>query len=140
MCNFKEQMEHFFQLHGKRPKTSAHWMSRRRNAAGAVPLLCRDDRMGSEYVLEIAEALPRLRSGSVSEGPVWATGLWASYSAQAPTTGKNSLTRNRSLRTSSTSTAEKNTSFTAAASEARGRGWMLSTVQERLDGWQRTGL
>ena len=95
---------------------------------------------------EDAEAVPRLLAiweKYVSEKPrPGYLPLDLSYSAQGTYNGEEFLdaeqiTKNKLY----IYTREKNTSFDRRFLMKRvGEGWMIDAVQERLDGWQRTGL
>ena len=95
---------------------------------------------------EDAEAVPRLLAiweKYVSEKPrLGYRPLGLSYSAQGTYNGEEFLdaeqiTRNKLY----IYTREKNTGFDRRFLMKRvGEGWMIDGVQERLDGWQRTGL
>ena len=95
---------------------------------------------------EDAEAVPRLLAiweKYVSEKPrLGYRPLALSYSAQGTYNGEEFLdaeqiTKNKLY----IYTREKNTSFDRRFLMKRvGEGWMIDAVQERLDGWQRTGL
>ena len=127
----KEQMEHFSQL-------------QREKAKKPVQL---DEQAASEQVgFEDAEAVPRLLAiweKYVSEKPrLGYRPLALSYSAQGTYNGEEFLdaeqiTKNKLY----IYTREKNTSFDRRFLMKRvGEGWMIDAVQERLNGWQRTGL
>ena len=75
--------------------------------------------------------------------PARATGLWASHTVpRVPTKGEEFLdaeqiTKNKLY----IYTREKNTGFDRRFLMKRvGESWRIDGVQERLDGWQRTGL
>ena len=132
----KEQMEHFSQLQREKAK---------------MPVQL-DGQAAEEWQhmeqagFEDAEAVPRLLAiweKYVSEKPrLGYRPLGLSYSAQGTYNGEEFLdaeqiTKNKLY----IYTREKNTGFDRRFLMKRvGDNWMIDGIQERLDGWQRTGL
>ena len=114
-------MEHFFQLQREKAKKPVQLDEQaaaecRRVLSAFFAEMTEWEQYMEQAGFEDAQAVPRLLAiweKYVSEKPrPGYRPLGLSYSARAPTTGKNSLMRSRSPRTSSTSTPErKNTSF-----------------------------
>ncbi len=76
------------------------------------------------------------------KSPVWASGPWAFHTAPGHLQREEFLdaeqiTKNKLY----IYTKEKTTDFDRRFLMKRvGEGWKIDAVQERLDGWQRTGL
>ena len=147
----KEQMEHFSQLQREKAKKPVQLdeqaASECRNVLSAFFAEMTEWEQYMEQVgFEDAEAVPRLLAiweKYVSEKPrLGYRPLALSYSAQGTYNGEEFLdaeqiTKNKLY----IYTREKNTSFDRRFLMKRvGEGWMIDAVQERLDGWQRTGL
>lgn len=112
----KEQMEHFSQFQREKAKKPVQLDEQaasecRRVLSAFFAEMTEWEQYMEQAGFEDPEAVPRLLAiweKYVSENPVRAICLWTSHTVpRAPTRGKNSLTRNRSLRTSSTSTPER---------------------------------
>ena len=112
----KEQMEHFSQLQREKAKKPVQLDEQAASECRSVlSAFFAEMTEWEQYIEQVgfedAEAVPRLQAiweKYVSEKPRLAIGLWPSHTApRAPTTGRNSLTRSRSLKTSSTSTPER---------------------------------
>ena len=113
----KEQMEHFSQLQREKAKKPVQLDEQAASECRSVlSAFFAEMTEWEQYMEQVGFedaagcAPPAGDLGEVCErkSPVWAIGLWPSHTApRAPTTGKNSLTRSRSLRTSSTSTPER---------------------------------
>ena len=147
----KEQMEHFSQLQREKAKKPVQLdeqaASECRNVLSAFFAEMTEWEQYMEQVgFEDAEAVPRLLAiweKYVSEKPrLGYRPLALSYSAQGTYNGEEFLdaeqiTKNKLY----IYTREKNTSFDRRFLMKRvGEGWMIDAVQERLNGWQRTGL
>ena len=147
----KEQMEHFSQLQREKVKKPVQLdeqaASECRSVLSAFFAEMTEWEQYMEQVgFEDAEAVPRLLAiweKYVSEKPrPGYRPLGLSYSAQGTYNGEEFLdaeqiTKNKLY----IYTREKNTGFDRRFLMKRaGKGWMIDAVQERLDGWQRTGL
>ena len=147
----QEQMEHFSQLQREKAKKPVQLdeqaASECRNVLSAFFAEMTEWEQYMEQVgFEDAEAVPRLLAiweKYVSEKPrLGYRPLALSYSAQGTYNGEefldaDQITKNKLY----IYTREKNTSFDRRFLMKRvGEGWMIDAVQERLDGWQRTGL
>ena len=147
----KEQMEHFSRLQREKAKKPVQLdeqaASECRSVLSAFFAEMTEWEQYMEQVgFEDAEAVPRLLAiweKYVSEKPrLGYRPLALSYSAQGTYNGEEFLdaeqiTKNKLY----IYTREKNTSFDRRFLMKRvGEGWMIDAVQERLDGWQRTGL
>ena len=147
----KEQMEHFSQLQREKAKKPVQLdeqaASECRSVLSAFFAEMTEWEQYMEQVgFEDAEAVPRLLAiweKYVSEKPrLGYRPLALSYSAQGTYNGEEFLdaeqiTKNKLY----IYTREKNTSFDRRFLMKRvGDNWMIDGVQERLDGWQRTGL
>ncbi len=147
----KEQMKHFFQLQREKAKKSVQLdeqaASECRSVLSAFFAEMTEWEQYMEQVgFEDAEAVPRLLAiweKYMSEKPrLGYRPLALSYSAQGTYNGEEFLdaeqiTKNKLY----IYTREKNTSFDRRFLMKRvGEGWMIDAVQERLNGWQRTGL
>ena len=147
----KEQMEHFSQLQREKAKKPAQLDEQaaeecRRVLSAFFVEMTEWERYMEQAGFEDAEAVPRLLAiweKYVSEKPrPGYRPLGLSYSAQGTYNGEEFLdaeqiTRNKLY----IYTREKNTGFDRRFLMKRaGKGWMIDAVQERLDGWQRTGL
>ena len=144
-------LEHFSQLQREKAKKPVQLdeqaASECRNVLSAFFAEMTEWEQYMEQVgFEDAEAVPRLLAiweKYVSEKPrLGYRPLALSYSAQGTYNGEEFLdaeqiTKNKLY----IYTREKNTSFDRRFLMKRvGEGWMIDAVQERLDGWQRTGL
>ena len=147
----QEQMEHFSQLQREKAKKPAQLDEQaaeecRRVLAAFFAEMTEWERYMEQAGFEDAVAVPRLLAiweKYVSEKPrPGYRPLGLSYSAQGTYKGEQFLdaeqiTRNKLY----IYTREKSTSFDRRFLMKRvGEGWMIDAVQERLDGWQRTGL
>ena len=147
----KEQMEHFSRLQREKAKKPVQLdeqaASECRSVLSAFFAEMTEWEQYMEQVgFEDAEAVPRLLAiweKYVSEKPrLGYRPLALSYSAQGTYNGEEFLdaeqiTKNKLY----IYTREKNTSFDRRFLMKRvGEGWMIDAVQERLNGWQRTGL
>lgn len=147
----KEQMEHFSQLQREKAKKSAKLDEQAaaeccRVLSAFFAEMTEWEQYMEQAGFEDAEAVPRLLAiweKYVSEKPrMGYRPLGLSYSAQGTYNGEEFLdaeqiTRNKLY----IYTREKNTGFDRRFLMKRvGVGWMIDAVQERLDGWQRTGL
>ena len=147
----QEQMEHFSQLQREKAKKPVQLdeqaASECRNVLSAFfAEMTEWEQYMDQVGFEDAEAVPRLLAiweKYVSEKPrLGYRPLALSYSAQGTYNGEEFLdaeqiTKNKLY----IYTREKNTSFDRRFLMKRvGEGWMIDAVQERLDGWQRTGL
>ena len=147
----QEQMEHFFQLQREKAKKPVQLDEQaaaecRRVLSTFFAEMTEWEQYMEQAGFEDAEAVPRLLAiweKYVSEKPrPGYRPLGLSYSAQGTYKGEQFLdaeqiTRNKLY----IYTREKNTSFDRRFLMKRvGEGWMIDGVQERLDGWQRTGL
>ena len=147
----QEQMEHFSQLQrGKAKKPTQLDKQAVENCRRVLSAFFAEMTEWEQYMdqvgFEDAEAVPRLLAiweKYVSEKPrLGYRPLALSYSAQGTYNGEEFLdaeqiTKNKLY----IYTREKNTSFDRRFLMKRvGEGWMIDAVQERLDGWQRTGL
>ena len=147
----KEQMEHFSQLQREKAKKPAQLDEQaaedcRRVLSAFFAEMTEWEQYMEQAGFEDAEAVPRLLAiweKYVSEKPrPGYRPLGLSYSAQGTYNGEEFLdaeqiTKNKLY----IYTREKNTSFDRRFLMKRvGEGWMIDAVQERLDGWQRTGL
>ena len=147
----QEQMEHFSQLQrekGKKPVQLDEQAAAecRRVLSAFFAEMTEWEQYMEQAGFEDAEAVPRLLAiweKYVSEKPrPGYRPLGLSYSAQGTYKGEQFLdaeqiTKNKLY----IYTREKNTSFDRRFLMKRvGEGWMIDAVQERLNGWQRTGL
>ena len=147
----KEQMEHFSQLQREKAKKPVQLDGQaaeecRRILSAFFAEMTEWEQYMEQAGFEDAEAVPRLLAiweKYVSEKPrPGYRPLGLSYSAQGTYTGEEFLdaeqiTKNKLY----IYTREKNTGFDRRFLMKRvGDGWMIDGVQERLDGWQRTGL
>ena len=147
----KEQMEHFSQLQREKAKKPAQLDEQAAEECRmALSAFFAEMTEWEQYMeqsgFEDAEAVPRLLAiweKYVSEKPrLGYRPLALSYSAQGTYNGEEFLdaeqiTKNKLY----IYTREKNTSFDRRFLMKRvGGGWKIDAVQERLDGWQRTGL
>ena len=112
----KEQMEHFSQFQREKAKKPVQLDEQaasecRRVLSAFFAEMTEWEQYMEQAGFEDPEAVPRLLAiweKYVSEKPHPGYHLWTSHTVpRAPTRGKNFLTRNRSLRTSSTSTPER---------------------------------
>lgn len=147
----QEQMEHFSQLQREKAKKPTQLDKQavencRRVLSAFFAEMTEWEQYMDQVGFEDAEAVPRLLAiweKYVSEKPrLGYRPLALSYSAQGTYNGEEFLdaeqiTKNKLY----IYTREKNTSFDRRFLMKRvGEGWMIDAVQERLDGWQRTGL
>ncbi len=147
----KEQMEHFSQFQREKAKMSVQLDEQatsecRRVLSAFFAEMTQWEQYMEQAGFEDPEAVPRLLAiweKYVSEKPrPGFRPLGLSYSAQGTYNGEEFLdaeqiTKNKLY----IYTREKNTGFDRRFLMKRvGEGWMIDTVQERLDGWQRTGL
>ena len=147
----KEQMEHFSQLQREKAKKPAQLDEQaaeecRRVLSAFFAEMTEWEQYMERAGFEDAEAVPRLLAiweKYVSEKPrPGYRPLGLSYSAQGTYKGEQFLdaeqiTRNKLY----IYTREKNTGFARRFLMKRvGDSWKIDAVQERLDGWQRTGL
>ena len=147
----KEQMEHFSQLQREKAKKPAQLDEQAaeecRNVLSAFfAEMTEWEQYMDQVGFEDAEAVPRLLAiweKYVSEKPrLGYRPLALSYSAQGTYNGEEFLdaeqiTRNKLY----IYTREEATGFDRRFLMKRvGEGWKIDGVQERLDGWQRTGL
>ena len=147
----KEQMEHFSQLQREKAKKSAQLDEQaaakcRRVLSSFFAEMTEWERYMEQAGFEDAEAVPRLLAiweKYVSETPrPGYRPLGLSYSPQGTYNGEEFLdaeqiTKNKFY----IYTREINTGFDRRFLMKRvGEGWKIDAVQERLDGWQRTGL
>ena len=147
----KEQMEHFSQLQREKAKKPVQLDEQaaaecRRVLSAFFAEMTEWEQYMEQAGFEDAEAVPRLLAiweKYVSEKPrPGYRPLALSYSAQGTYNGEEFLdaeqiTKNKLY----IYTREKNTSFDRRFLMKRvGEGWMIDAVQERLNGWQRTGL
>ena len=147
----QEQMEHFSQLQREKAKKPTQLDKQavencRRVLSAFFAEMTEWEQYMDQVGFEDAEAVPRLLAiweKYVSEKPrPGYLPLDLSYSAQGTYKGEEFLdaeqiTKNKLY----IYTREKNTSFDRRFLMKRvGEGWMIDAVQERLDGWQRTGL
>ena len=147
----KEQMEHFSQLQREKAKKSAQLDEQaaakcRRVLSSFFAEITEWERYMEQAGFEDAEAVPRLLAiweKYVSETPrPGYRPLGLSYSSQGTYNGEEFLdaeqiTKNKLY----IYTREINTGFDRRFLMKRvGEGWKIDAVQERLDGWQRTGL
>ena len=146
----KEQMEHFSPAPAGKAKSPSSWMSRQSECRSVLSAFFAEMTEWEQYMdqvgFEDAEAVPRLLAiwgRSMSEKlRLGYRPLALSYSAQGTYNGEEfpdaeQITKNKLY----IYTREKNTSFDRRFLMKRvGEGWMIDAVQERLDGWQRTGL
>ena len=147
----KEQMEHFSQLQREKAKKPVHLDEQAAEECRSVlsaffAEMTEWERYMEQAGFEDAEAVPRLLAiweKYVSEKPrMGFRPLGLSYSAQGTYNGEEFLdaeqiTKNKLY----IYTREKNTSFDRRFLMKRvGEGWKIDAVQERLNGWQRTGL
>lgn len=147
----QEQMEHFSQLQREKAKKPTQLDKQavencRRVLSAFFAEMTEWEQYMDQVGFEDAEAVPRLLAiweKYVSEKPrLGYRPLALSYSAQGIYNGEEFLdaeqiTKNKLY----IYTREKNTSFDRRFLMKRvGEGWMIDAVQERLDGWQRTGL
>ena len=142
-----EQMERFSQLQREKAKKSAQLDEQaaaecRRVLSAFFAEMTEWEQYMKQVGFEDAEAVP-IWEKYVSEKPrLGYRPLALSYSAQGTYNGEEFLdaeqiTKNKLY----IYTREKNTSFDRRFLMKRvGEGWMIDAVQERLDGWQRTGL
>ena len=146
-----EQMERFSQLQREKAKKSAQLDEQaaaecRRVLSAFFAEMTEWEQYMKQVGFEDAEAVPRLLAiweKYVSEKPrLGYRPLALSYSAQGTYNGEEFLdaeqiTKNKLY----IYTREKNTSFDRRFLMKRvGEVWMIDAVQERLNGWQRTGL
>ena len=147
----KEQMEHFSQIQREKAKKPVHLDEQaaeecRRVLSAFFAEMTEWERYMDQAGFEDAEAVPRLLAiweKYVSEKPrPGYRPLDLSYSAQGTYKGElfldaEQITRNKLY----IYTREEATSFGRRFLMKRvGEGWKIDGVQERLDGWQRTGL
>ena len=147
----KEQMEHFSQLQREKAKKPVQLDEQAASECRSVlsaffSEMTEWEQYMEQVGFEDAEAVPRLLAiweKYVSEKPrLGYRPLALSYSAQGTYNGEEFLdaeqiTKNKLY----IYTREKNTSFDRRFLMKRvGEGWMIDAVQERLNGWQRTGL
>lgn len=147
----KEQMEHFSQLQREKAKKPAQLDGQaaeecRRILSSFFAEMTEWEQYMGQAGFEDAQAVPRLLAiweKYVSEKPrPGYRPLGISYSAQGTYNGEEFLdaeqiTKNKLY----IYTREKNTGFDRRFLMKRvGDNWMIDGVQERLDGWQRTGL
>ena len=147
----QEQMEHFFQLQREKAKKPVQLDEQaaaecRRVLSAFFAEMTEWEQYMEQAGFEDAEAVPRLLAiweKYVSEKPrPGYRPLGLSYSAQGTYKGEQFLdaeqiTKNKLY----LYTREKNTGFDRRFLMKRvGEGWRIDAVQERLDGWQRTGL
>ena len=147
----KEQMEHFSQLQREKAKKPVQLDEKaaeecRRVLFAFFTEMTEWEQYMEQAGFEDAEAVPRLLAiweKYVSEKPrPGYRPLGLSYSAQGTYNGEEFLdaeqiTKNKLY----IYTREKNTGFDRRFLMKRvGDGWRIDAVQERLDGWQRTGL
>ena len=147
----KEQMEHFSQFQREKAKKPVQLDEQAASECRSVLSAFFAEMTEWEQYMEQAgfedpEAVPRLLAiweKYVSEKPrPGYLPLDLSYSAQGTYKGEEFLdaeqiTKNKLY----IYTREKNTSFDRRFLMKRvGEGWMIDAVQERLNGWQRTGL
>ena len=147
----KEQMEHFSQLQREKAKKPVHLYEQAAEECRSVlsaffAEMTEWERYMEQAGFEDAEAVPRLLAiweKYVSEKPrMGFRPLGLSYSAQGTYNGEEFLdaeqiTKNKLY----IYTKEKTTDFDRRFLMKRvGEGWKIDAVQERLNGWQRTGL
>ena len=147
----KEQMEHFSQLQREKAKKPVQLDQQaaeecRKVLSAFFAEMTEWEQYMEQAGFEDAEAMPRLLAiweKYVSEKPrPGYRPLGLSYSAQGTYNGEEFLdaeqiTRNKLY----IYTKEKNTGFGRRFLMKRvGDGWKIDAMQERLDGWQRTGL
>ena len=147
----KEQMEHFSQLQREKAKKPVHLDEQAAEECRSVlsaffAEMTEWERYMEQAGFEDAEAVPRLLAiweKYVSEKPrMGFRPLSLSYSAQGTYNGEEFLdaeqiTKNKLY----IYTKEKTTDFDRRFLMKRvGEGWKIDAVQERLNGWQRTGL
>ena len=147
----KEQMEHFSQLQREKAKKPVHLDEQAAEECRSVlsaffAEMTEWERYMEQAGFEDAEAVPRLLAiweKYVSEKPrMGFRPLGLSYSAQGTYNGEEFLdaeqiTKNKLY----IYTKEKTTDIDRRFLMKRvGEGWKIDAVQERLNGWQRTGL
>ena len=147
----KEQMEHFSQLQREKAKKPVHLDEQAAEECRSVlsaffAEMTEWERYMEQAGFEDAEAVPRLLAiweKYVREKPrMGFRPLGLSYSAQGTYNGEEFLdaeqiTKNKLY----IYTKEKTTDFDRRFLMKRvGEGWKIDAVQERLNGWQRTGL
>ena len=147
----KEQMEHFFQLQREKAKKPVQLDEQaaaecRRVLSAFFAEMTQWEQYMEQAGFEDAQAVPRLLAiweKYVSEKPrMGFRPLGLSYSAQGTYNGEEFLdaeqiTKNKLY----IYTKEKTTDFDRRFLMKRvGEGWKIDAVQERLNGWQRTGL
>ena len=147
----KEQMEYFSQIQREKGKKPVQLDEQaavecRRVLSAFFAEMTEWEQYMEQAGFEDAEAVPRLLviwEKYLSEKPrMGFRPLGLSYSAQGTYNGERfldaeQLTRNKLC----IYTREKNTGFVRRFLMKRvGEGWRIDGVQERLDGWQRTGL
>ena len=147
----KEQMEHFSQLQREKAKKPVHLDEQAAEECRSVlsaffAEMTEWERYMEQAGFEDAEAVPRLLAiweKYVSEKPrMGFRPLGLSYSAQGTYNGEafldaEQITKNKLY----IYTKEKTTDFDRRFLMKRvGEGWKIDAVQERLNGWQRTGL
>ena len=146
----KEQMEHFSQLQREKAKKPVQLDEQAAEFRRVLSAFFAEMTQWEQYMeqagFEGAEAVPRLLTiweKYVSEKPrPGYRPLGLSYSAQGTYNGEEFLdaeqiTKNKLY----IYTREKNTGFDRRFLMKRvGEGWKIDAVQERLNGWQRTGL
>ena len=136
----KEQMEYFYQLQREKAKKPIQLDEQaaaecRRVLSAFFAEMTEWEQYMEQAGFEDAEAVPRLLA-------IWEKYVSVSYSAQGTYNGEEFLdaeqiTKNKLY----IYTREKNTGFDRRFLMKRvGDNWMIDGVQERLDGWQRTGL
>lgn len=147
----QEQMEHFSQLQREKAKKPTQLDKQavencRRVLSAFFAEMTEWEQYMDQVGFEDAEAVPRLLAiweKYVSEKPrLGYRPLALSYSAQGTYNGEEFLDAEQITKNMLyIYTREKNTSFDRRFLMKRvGEGWMIDAVQERLDGWQRTGL
>ena len=147
----KEQMEHFSQLQREKAKKPVHLDEQAAEECRSVlsaffAEMTEWERYMEQAGFEDAEAVPRLLAiweKYVSEKPrMGFRPLGLSYSAQGTYNGEEFLDAEQINKNKLyIYTKEKTTDFDRRFLMKRvGEGWKIDAVQERLNGWQRTGL
>ena len=147
----KEQMEHFSQLQREKAKKPVHLDEQAAEECRSVlsaffAEMTEWERYMEQAGFEDAEAVPRLLAiweKYVSEKPrMGFRPLGLSYSAQGTYNGEEFLDAEQITKDKLyIYTKEKTTDFDRRFLMKRvGEGWKIDAVQERLNGWQRTGL
>ena len=147
----REQLEHFSQLQREKAKKPAQLDEQaaeecRKVLSAFFAEMTEWERYMEQAGFEDAEAVPRLLAiweKYVSEKPrPGYRPLALSYSAQGTYKGEEFLDAEQITKnTLYIYTREKAAGFDRRFLMKRvGEGWMIDAVQERLDGWQRTGL